>query len=84
MYMEIFIHEPRNKISKISVESLNLSPFQSFQLLNVYHQLHCLKSVRIWDFSGPYSVWIRENTDQKNSEYRHLSRSVTFEELRAH
>ena len=49
---------------------------------------HCVKSVRVWSFSGPYfphsdsirrdtpylrtspySVWMKENTDQKNSEY---------------
>ena len=52
---------------------------------------HCVKSARIWSFSGPYfphsdwirrdthispySVRMRENTDQKNSEYRHFSRS---------
>ena len=29
-------------------------------------------------FSGPYSVRILENTDQKNSEYEHFSRSVAF------
>ena len=27
---------------------------------------------------SPYSVEIKENTDQKNSEYRHFSRSVYF------
>ena len=27
---------------------------------------------------SPYSVRIRENTDQKNSEYGHFSRSVSF------
>ena len=26
-------------------------------------------------FSGPYPVPMRENTDQKNSEYRHCTRS---------
>ena len=26
--------------------------------------------------NGPYSVRMRENTDQKNSKYRHFSRSV--------
>ena len=31
-----------------------------------------LKSVRIRIFSGPYSVRIRENADQKNSEYWHF------------
>ena len=36
---------------------------------------HCVKSVRIWSYSGPYSVQIRENTNQNNSEYGHFSRS---------
>ena len=36
---------------------------------------HCLKSVRIWSFSGPYSVWMWENKDQKNSKYGYFSRS---------
>ena len=35
---------------------------------------HCVKSVRIQSFSGPYSVRMRENTDQKISEYGHFSR----------
>ena len=26
----------------------------------------------------PYSVWMRENIDQNNSEYGHFSRSVIF------
>ena len=48
--------------------------------------MHCVKSVRIRSFSGSYfpeiglktaqhSVQMRENTEQKNSEYRHFSRS---------
>ena len=28
---------------------------------------HCVKSVRIRSFSGPYSVRMRESTDQSNS-----------------
>ena len=36
---------------------------------------HCVKSVRIRSFSGPYSVQMREKTNQKNSEYGHFSRS---------
>ena len=46
-----------------------------------------VKSVRIRSFSGHYfpafglnterySVWMRENKDQKNFEYGHFSRSV--------
>ena len=50
--------------------------------------LQCVKSVRIRSYFGPhftvfglnrespYSVRIRENADQNNSEYRHFSRSV--------
>ena len=37
---------------------------------------HCAKSVRIRSFSGPYSVPMRDNTDQKNSEYGHFSCSA--------
>ena len=36
---------------------------------------HHVKSVRIRRFSGPYLVQMQENMDQKNSEYRHFSRS---------
>ena len=39
---------------------------------------HCVESVRIRSFSGPYSVRKRENTDQKNSEYGHFSRSESL------
>ena len=38
---------------------------------------HCVKSVCIRSFSGPYSVQMRENMDQKNSEYGHFPRSGT-------
>ena len=31
--------------------------------------VRCVKNVRIRNFSGSYSVGMRENTDQKNSEY---------------
>ena len=34
------------------------------------------ESVRIRSFSGPYSVRMRENTDQKNSEYGHFLHSA--------
>ena len=37
---------------------------------------HCVKSVRIWGYSGPYSVRLREKTDQTNSKYGHFLRSV--------
>ena len=36
---------------------------------------HCVKSVRIWSFSGPYVPAFGLNTDQKNSEYGHFLHS---------
>ena len=37
-----------------------------------------MESVRIWSFSGPYSIQMRENTNQKNSKYEHFLRSYWF------
>ena len=45
--------------------------------------MHCVKRVRIQSFSGPYfpafpgpySVRMRENTDQKNFQYGHFTHS---------
>ena len=36
---------------------------------------HCVKSVRIRSFSGPYFPAFGLNTDQNNSEYEHFLRS---------
>ena len=33
--------------------------------------LHWGKSVRIWSYSGPYSVQMWENTNRNNSQYGH-------------
>ena len=65
-----------------------LRPFYAL----IYTKLNdsqCVESVRIWSFSGLYfptfglilrfsltAMQTRENPDQKNSEYGHLSRSV--------
>ena len=49
------------------------------------HQHHCMKSVHIRSYSSPYfptrrldtySVALRENTDQNNSDYGHFLRST--------
>ena len=37
---------------------------------------HCIKCFRIGCYSGLYSVQMRENTDQNNSEYGYFLRSV--------
>ena len=34
--------------------------------------VHCMKSVRIQSFSGPYFHAFRPNTDQKNSKYGYI------------
>ena len=38
----------------------------------IYCRVHCVKSVRIRSYSGQYSVRMRENTDQNNSEYGYI------------
>ena len=48
---------------------------ETWSLIRVRNLKHCVKSVRIRSYSGPYSVRMREIVDQKNSEYRHFSRS---------
>ena len=50
----------------------------SQSLWSVFPRIRTGKILRI----TPYSARMRENTDQKNSEYRHFSRSVSF--LRSH
>ena len=49
--------------------SLNPGPSHNLQ--------KCVKSDCIWSYSGPYSVQMRTNTDQNNSEYRHFLRIVS-------
>ena len=46
--------------------------------LNFLSNTPCVKSVLIRSYSGLYSVQMRENTDQNNSEYGHYSRSDSY------
>ena len=46
---------------------------KNLSLTSIYH---CVKSVRIRSFSGPYSVQMQDNRDQKNSKYGHFSNFV--------
>ena len=39
-------------------------------------EFHCVESVRIWRYFGPYFLSLVLNTDQSDSEYGHFSRSV--------
>ena len=50
----------------------------AFFVRKTYYYYHCVKSVRIRSYSGPYSVRMRENTDRNNSKYGHFLRSVHF------
>ena len=43
-------------------------------VLNTYN---CVKCVRMRSFFGPHSVRMRENKDQRNSEYWHILRSIS-------
>ena len=43
---------------------------------NILSDTNCEKSVRIRSYFGPYSVRMRENTDQNNSEYGHFLRGA--------
>ena len=50
------------------------------RLLAFLFVLNCVKSVKYREIrsTSPNLVQMRENTDQKNSSYGHLSRSVTY------
>ena len=56
------------------VTSLFFNILSQMLVLNEFHN-HCVKSVRIRSFSGPYFPAFGLHTDQKNSEYRHFSHS---------
>ena len=49
-------------------------------VIDIANAWHCVKSVRNRSYSGPsispYSIRMRENTDQNNSEYGHFLRSM--------
>ena len=43
--------------------------------IEILANAHCVKSVRIRSFTGPYFPGFGLNTDQKKAEYEHFSRS---------
>ena len=45
------------------------------RILTIFQTIHCVKSIRIQSYSGPYSVRMRQKTDQNNSEYGNFTRS---------
>ena len=54
------------------------TPFFNFRINFRQRGCHYVKSIRNQSYSGPYSVGMRENTDQNNSEYGHFLRSMRF------
>ena len=56
-------------------EYISKTSIISFDKLTFWYNKHCLKSLQIRSFSGPYSVQIRENTEQKNSVFGPFLRS---------
>ena len=43
-----------------------------------FQKLHCVRSVRIRSYFGPYSVRMRENANQNNFEYGYFSATNCF------
>ena len=67
--------------SKGVVASLKKNQVSTYKCYAIFFRMqffveanHCVKSFRIRSYSGPYSVRMRKNTDQNNSEYGHFSR----------
>ena len=48
----------------------------TLEVISIFCILHCVKSVLIRNFYGPYSVRMQENTDQKNSKHGHSLRNA--------
>ena len=44
-------------------------------LSNINRDWHCVKTIQIRSYSGPYFPSFRLNTDQNNSEYGYFLRS---------
>ena len=41
-----------------------------------FFKCHCMKNVCIRSCSSPYSVQMRDSADQRNTKYRHFSRTL--------
>ena len=61
--------------SLTSVFFFFLDKFKYLRLNNIPRLVHCVKSVHIQSYSGPYSVQMWKNADQNKSKYGHFSRS---------
>ena len=69
------------RITLYQIERIVYINYESYEkILEIKQQInkHCVKSVRNQSFSGPYSLRMRENTNQKNFEYGHISCSENY------
>ena len=51
-------------------------------LVSHFQTQHCVESVRIWSYSGPYLPTFGLNTDQNNFEHGHFSCSEKYSSVR--
>ena len=73
----IIVHADEfDKVLSIDSTNINFSKVSS-----KVTRTHCVKSVRIRSFPGWYFPTFGLNTDQKNFEYEHFSRSNNFQSL---
>ena len=73
----IIVHADEfDKVLSIDSTNINFSKVSS-----KVTRTHCVKSVRIRSFPGRYFPTFGLNTDQKNSEYEHFSRSNNLQSL---
>ena len=61
-----------------SIFSVCLEQFGGGKLQKMFKNDDFALKRDFWSFSGPYSVPMRENMDQKNSEYGHILRSYCY------
>ena len=73
----IIVHADEfDKVLSIDSTNINFSKVSS-----KITRTHCVKSVRIRSFPGRHFPTFGLNTDQKNSEYEHFSRSNNLQSL---
>ena len=81
--LSFLLVKPNRDFNKLSIrkkKSINQFLFVKqfyFCILYWFFCTHSVKKVRIRRFSGPYVPAFGLNTNQKNSKYRHFSRSAT-------
>ena len=73
-YAEEFIGEPH--VYTVDITNYEQVEYAMKEIKSKSVSKHCVKSIHIWSFSGPYFPAFGLNTDQKNSEYGHFSRST--------